>query len=56
MAGGLEVQISEAERELSALLELLANTPGGRVQLAAFLKRLDNAGVQPLLLSKPPTP
>jgi hypothetical protein len=56
MAGNLEVQVNETETALSALLELLGDIPDGRPQLAAFLKRLDHAGVQPLLLSKPPLP
>lgn len=56
MAGSLEVQVSETEHELSALLELLGDTPDGRLQLAAFLKRLDRANIQPLLVASPPRP
>lgn len=56
MAGHLEVQVSETEKELAALLELLGDTPDGRAQLAAFLKRLDKAGVQTLLVPKPSQP
>ncbi|RYF54756.1 MAG: ATP-binding protein [Comamonadaceae bacterium] len=54
MAGNLEVQVSETETELTALLELLGDTPDGRMRLAAFLKRLDQAEIQPLLLARPP--
>ena len=56
MAGNMEVQVSETETELLALLKFLGDTTDGKAQLAAFLKRLDHAGVQPLLLSKPPLP
>ena len=56
MAGHLEVQVSETEKELAALLDLLGDTPDGRAQLAAFLKRLDQAGVQTLLVPKPSLP
>lgn len=51
--GGLEVQVSESEGQLRELYKAVEGHPQMAALLTAFLRRLDHAGVQAVLLSKP---
>ncbi len=55
MMGGLEVQVSDSESELRNLFEATAGDPQARSLLTQFLRRLDNAGVQAMLVPRPVT-
>jgi hypothetical protein len=56
LMGGLEVQVSESEGQLRDLFKAVEGDPRGVALLTEFLRRLDAAGVQAMLLSKPATP
>lgn len=56
MTGKLEVQVNEREAELRELLHALAGSAEGMTSLTGFLRRLDDVGVQKILLSNPPAP
>jgi hypothetical protein len=56
MTGGLEVQVNEKEAQLQSVLQALAGDANGMAALAGFLKRLDRAGIQQILLTTPAEP
>ena len=56
MMGEPEVQVSESERQLRELIQAVAGDPHGMSLLTEFLRRLDDAGVQPMLVSSAARP
>lgn len=56
MMGVPEVQVSESEGQLRELIKVVADDPQALSLLTDFLRRLDEAGVQTMLLSNPARP
>jgi hypothetical protein len=56
MTGKPELQVNEREAQLRDLLQALAGNAEGMASLTGFLQRLDEAGVQKILVSSPPAP